>query len=365
MNNNSLTLFQKKQAALLYYFSSRDYLVGLKRQVDAIIALANGTLDQSRVEGRDRLLRSAQWGDRNTSENWANNAWSFLADFQRSIATDIADHASQIYHVTGANQCARGMAEFSMQWTTPTEQERFDALFRHISWYAHYIDKTMNKRCTVSRWDDFGFAVAWQKHADQFPVLPKFRVLSDVTAESGQLPHRTGVYVSSDDPNAALQFAWTGGGTGHVLDCATFNDLGKAALAAVGRKKLWVDGKAMLDFVLANFSNQELRDDSFFGDSQTEKLAPSLVARNAFTSRSSRWQYVELLSDEFEPVDIEPEESHSENSRFEAGAVCDKPGWYFTPALPGSRRRFEMRDVFPDLNSRYGKTIWQWDAKQD
>jgi hypothetical protein len=360
----SLNSWQKKQAALLYHFSSMNYLKGLKDRVHAIRALADGMLDQSRVEGRDRMLRSAQWGERDTGENWANTAWPFLADFQHSIARDIADRAAEIYRVTGRNQCARGMAEFSMQWSTPAEQERFDKMFTELSRYARNIDQTMNKTGQKSKWDDFGLTIAWQRNAHHFSMLPKFSVLSDVTAESGNMPPRTGVYLSIDDPNATLQFAWTGNSSGRLLECATLNELGKAALATVDRPKLWVDGKAMLDFVLVNLSNPELRSDPFFGESQNEDLAPSLVARNAFTSHSSRWCFVELLTDEFEPIEIETEKNGQETWRYESGTVCQNRGWYFTPAHQDSRRCFEVGEIFPELNSKYGKTIWQLDAQQ-
>ena len=84
-----LTAWQKKQAALLYYFSSLKYLEGLRDRVNQIKSFAEGKINQSRLEGRDRFLHSKQWGDRDTTENWSNNAWQFLADFQQSIAEDI------------------------------------------------------------------------------------------------------------------------------------------------------------------------------------------------------------------------------------------------------------------------------------
>lgn len=359
-----LTPWQKKQAALLYYFSSMDYLKGLQNRLLDVRTLAESTLDKSRAEARDKMLRSAQWGDRNTTENWANNAWGFLADFQRSIARDIADRASQTYHVTGAYQCGRGMDEYSMLWTTPAEQERFHTMFEELARYARNIDDTMNKTYPVSRWNDFGLTVEWKKHADRFPMLPRFVVRTDIVGESGAVPPRTGVYISSDDPDGSLQFGWTGGGTGRLVNCVTFNDLGKAALAVVGRTKLWVDGKAMLDFVLANLDRPELKRDPDLAGSQTEDVAPSLVALNGFTSHPSRWYYVECVEGEFEPIETETEETVRETTRFEAGEVCQKRGFYFTPARLDSRRCFEIGESFPDMASAYGRTIWQWDAKQ-
>ena len=298
-----LTAWQKKQATLLYYFSSMDYLKGLQDRLLDLRTLGESTVGKSRAEARDKLLRSARWGDRNTTKNWVANAWGFLEAFQRSIARDIADRAFQTYHVTGAYQCGRGMDEYSKLWTTPAEQERFDSMFEELSWYARNIDHTMNKIYRESRWDDFTLTVEWQKHADQFPMIPKFIVRTDIAQESGQIPPRTGVYMPADDRDGSLQFGWTGGGTGRLLECATFNELGKAALAAVGRTKIWVDGKAMLEFVLTNPNRPELKDDPFFDSPRIEALAPSLVARNAFTSHPSHWYYIELIEGEFESIE--------------------------------------------------------------
>lgn len=296
-----LTPWQKKQAALLYTFSSKQYLEGLRDRVQTLRFFAEGIVNAGSVQRRDKVLKSKRWGDRNTVQNWQNNAWPFLCDFQRSIAQNIIDQRSNTFHRTGAYQCARGMSEFSMQWMALEEQGGFDRLFEETYQYALYIDDTMDRTTLATRWCDFGLSMAWRNHMDQFEVLPKLRVRSDLFAESGQLPPITGVYVSMDDTAAALQFAWTGSSEGKLLDCTTFNETGKAALATVGRAGMWTDGNAMLHFVLDNLANPDLIKDPFFEESQTPHLAPTLVARNAFTSRPSRWCYVELIKDEFEP----------------------------------------------------------------
>ncbi|MCC2972913.1 hypothetical protein [Massilia sp. IC2-476] len=47
-----------------------------------------------------------------------------------------------------------------------------------------------------------------------------------------------------------------------------------------------------------------------------------------------------------------------------AGDLCPKTGFYFSPALPSSRKYFIKSELMPSLDSTYGKTIWQWDEVQ-
>lgn len=360
----ALNVWQKKQAALLYLFASSDYLKGLYERVHQLQDFADGILDQSRGEGRDRFLRDARWGDRDTSENWANNAWSFLADFRLSVMKNMADRQSQIYSITGANQCARGMAEFSMQWMTSEEEKTFNEMLESTVRYAMYIDMTMDKFHRAGRWDDFGLAVTWVTHSSLITNFPKFRIHENIIGETGKVPPKTGVYISTDHPNGSLQFAWNGNEYGKLRECSIFNHLGEKALATVGRSKLWLDGGAMLGFVQMNLDSPELLEDSYFAKSHTPVLAPSLVARNVFTSAPSKWCYVEMVEGEFEQIDTESDQLSFNQRRFESGGICEVSGFYFTPVSSGSRRYFKSGDAFPGLDSTYGKTIWQWDSNQ-
>jgi hypothetical protein len=363
-SERALTTWQKKQAAMLHFFSSDEYLKGLQERVRELQTFVDGLLDKSREEGRDQFLKDSRWGERDTSENWSNHAWSFLADFGISIARHMTDRASEIYHVTGAYQCGRGMAEFSMQWALPAEEEQFDAMFASIAEYAGYIDDTMEKGQIDGRWDDFGLTLAWQEHASKFPRFPKFRIREDISCETGDIPPKTGVYISSHYPDGARQFAWNGNEYGELLECSIFNDLGRRALASVGRSGLWLDGDAMLEFVRTNANDPQLKEDPFYSGDFDPDLAPGLVARNAFTSAPSKWFYVELLEGEFEEVDTEAAQVKRKERRVKAGEHCEMSGFYFSPASPGSRRFFGQGDIFPKLDSAYGNTIWQWDEKQ-
>ena len=78
-SNVILSQWQKKQAALLYYFSSMPYLKEVKNRVDHLLSYSEGTLDLARHEHRDLGLKNAQWGNRDTAENWANCAAGSVA----------------------------------------------------------------------------------------------------------------------------------------------------------------------------------------------------------------------------------------------------------------------------------------------
>jgi hypothetical protein len=362
-----LSAWQKAQVTLLYHFASLDYLKGLQQRLHALMAFIDPTLDLAKLQQRDPLLTDARWGTRNTSGNWANNGWPFLADFELSVATHIAKRAFEVYSITGANQYGRGLAEISLDWMTPDEQSDFETRFEQISLYAMNIDDTMDRSGQTTRWDDFSLALRRHEYPEALAQAPALRLRPDVTGQTGMVPVRTGVYLPIDDPDGTPQFCWTGSPAGELLESSTFNDLGLDALAAVGRADLWVSDDSMHAFVQAHLNDPRLTRDPLFSRSTAKpKLAPSLVARNAFTNRPCDWIYVEQIHGE--------REDWSENGgsveigngpRVEGGVACPQSGYYFTPAKADSRRYFAKGEMMPQVGGDYGATIWQWDVSQE
>lgn len=361
-----LSQWQKYQVSLLYHFASFDYLKGLQQRLHALMLFVDPTLDLAKLQRRDALLNDPKWGTRNTSENWANNGWPFLADFELSVATDLAKRAFEVYSITGANQCGRGLAEISLGWMTPDEEDEFEERFEQLSLYAGNIDYTMDKYGQSSRWNDFRLTLQRSDFPEALRHAPALRLRPDINGQTGMSPVRTGVYLPVDDPYGTPQFCWTGSPAGRLLECNTFNDLGLEALAAVGRDELWVNDDKMHDFVQDHLTDPRLTRDPAFPRSATKpKLAPSLVAGNAFMSRPCRWIYVEQIHGELEDWSEDSADVDSGNAvRIEGGAVCPQSGYYFTPAKSDSRRHFTKGDVMPRIGSDYGATIWQWDNNQ-
>jgi hypothetical protein len=357
-----LNKYQKRQAVLLYHWTSLEYLQGLKSLIDAFIAGADVTLELSQRQGRDALIANERWGVRDTSANWSTYAHPALEAFRQGTIKDIAARSNEDYGLTGAHQCSVMLNEHSSRWMTAEEEEEFNKQWAVITKYAHWIDQTAGPYRALNDWD---FVTEWSGYHVKFGRRPKLLVRTDVEAQSGERPPKTGVYVPQDDPLGALQFAWTGGLDAKLKDCVTFNDLGRDMVAQLGRDALWVDGQKMAGFATEAVRSKRLRDLGGFdpGDERDPEWAPAILSGQVFTRRPCKWYLVEQVPGEFE--DDEPDEAQADAPRrCEAGQPCPREGWWFTPAKAHSRRHFKVGEVMPDFRSDWGQVIWQWDERQ-
>ncbi|MES2743164.1 MAG: hypothetical protein V4754_19745 [Pseudomonadota bacterium] len=248
-----------------------------------------------------------------------------------------------------------------MDWTTPEEEEKFKAMFEEISRYSSDMDATLERYGYDSSWDDFLFALTWTECKELFPKLPKFQIRNDVEGESGKVPVRTGVFVSQDDPHAALQFAWTGGGRGQLLNSQTFNKIGLDALKMVGRRELWFNDQKMYSFATSS-KYKKLFNDGVTRDAlPVFKLAPSAVGREAFEARPCKWYYVEMVNGEFEDIDdslLGAAGEPAEPLRSRAGHPCPKAGMWLSN-YNGVKRNYQLGEIFTHLHEPpHGYTLW-------
>lgn len=277
-----LTPWQRKQIALLYHFASLDYLEGLLTRLNDLLGINYFPPGQMKRQRQDRRPHD------DTPRYCFDPASQFLDNFQRDVVEDIAKRQFDSYSITGSNQCARGFAEFAI-WSTDVEEAKFKA----INAYAHYIDVTMRKPDARTSWNDFSLARVWQEQG--FEPLPPMRVRPDISARSGDIPPVTGVYISLDDVNASPQFAWAGPPEGRLMEAATFNALGLAALQEVGRDDLWLNEDKMSRFLHARKSEPAFQSDwSFQWSLDKASLAPSFIAGFAFHYVPTTWALVEI-----------------------------------------------------------------------
>lgn len=362
-----LSLWQKRQAALLYYWMSLDYLKGLKGMIDKLMAGADVLLDLAQSQGRDALIADDRWGVRDTSANWSTYGHSALADFRKSVISDIAARVNEDYGKTGAYQCAYLLDETSSRWMTEDEEEAFKQQFEAVFSYASRIDEAagaggqriLGDNCMVEYWLEYG---------SRFPRLPRFRVRTDVVGETGKLPPRTGVYVPQDDPYGTLQFAWTGNSDGILGKVQTYNDAGLDAVKAMGRNAIWQDEQKMMAYVIEALRQGRLQPTHGRDWNNISKLSSAYVVLSpqAFTERPCKWFFVEMIDGEFDDAN-EDDETAVEAARrpnVPAGSACPETGWWFTPAQTNSRRYFKQGETMPSVGGDYGLTFWQWSPDQ-
>jgi len=374
-----LSLTQKRQATLIYHFTSLDYLQGLLLRIDGLLQYADYLLERRKVV--EPFMYSAQWGARHTGANWSSTAYPAIVDFREQVLKAIASRDTEVYGDSGAAFCSRMLAEYSMMWMSPDQEEAFKQRFEEVSNYAGEMDGIVGLLGRATPWGDYSFWVTWQQHKGLFPRLPKFRVHTDIVGRSGEVPPRTGAYVPADDPHGAMQFAWIGTTSdgyrqGKLLNCKTFNDIGLDALAAVGREGLWSDDVGLAAFFAKVWHRIPDAADKYNGwlleENGAIKIKPRLaapaVSRSSSIARACDWYFVELLEGEFEDGDATELAGSGQNvpPPQRARHVCTATGWWSSPAKHDSRRHFLRGDLFPDIPSdtTVGYVQWQWDDNQ-
>jgi hypothetical protein len=299
MTTDALGPWQRRQAAMLLHYASLDYLKNLHHIVRELV---NGNeapmLDLARRQGRASALVNARWGMRDTAGKW-RNAWPVVRDVELLLAKDIARRSAGRYGLPTVVEFFYDNERRDFSYPTEPEQQQYEAFASLISDYARRIDATLEAR-ENSQWDDHGFACVFANFIDECPRIPKFHVRTDVAFPTGTVPPWTGAYVSRSDPNAALQFAWTGAAGCELRNARTFNEIGLAALEQVGRSDLWFNRDKMFTFATSPAYASRFHDELHFGAEVFKDLAPSAVAGAAFINQPSDWYFVEVVEDDFE-----------------------------------------------------------------
>jgi len=79
--SEELNPWHKRQVTLLYHFTSKEYLLGLLRRVDRLIAMANGFLDE-RTPFDSLGLAVANWQQLDAAAHFSAHAFPALIEFR-------------------------------------------------------------------------------------------------------------------------------------------------------------------------------------------------------------------------------------------------------------------------------------------
>lgn len=211
----------------------------------------------------------------------------------------------------------KGQLDYAPDWMSGADQEIYNTNIYRAVTMAHNISITEH-----AWWD----RIDPSSHLEEFTEFPSlsascsYRVNKNVYVRSGDKTRVTGIYVPDVD-NCCPQFLG--------------NYQASAPLTSV-----WIGSEDLID------------------PSSGEKYDEQHI----YKKTECTWYLIER-SDNHRASDASVTQTH-QLLRVAAGNTCPQTGFYFTPALPDSRRRFVEGEVMPVLNSTYGQIIWQWDEFQ-
>jgi hypothetical protein len=343
---------------MLYRYASLDYLKDIQRVITQLI---NGPLTPELEKVLAASYAYAMRGQRPLYDDpqlWRRNSRSVLEQMQALLAKDIARRAGGRYISGGLDHFFLQVARSDAYESTLRMMDEYQVYSDLIGNYISPTDRILVEHRRQFSVDDYWFAYHYADFLSDRARIPKFRVRTDICAETGASPPRAGVYVCQDDPNSAPQFAWPDKEGGKLTECCTFSDVALAAHAAVGREGLWFDQNKMHEFVCSD------RYRPFFDNSTLTSpgLAPGAVARLATVRRPAQWYFVEIEQEDFEDSALEYHRalaSQPEQGRLAAGDICKIEGSYFAVTRVGSDQYLRVGDVAPDLELRHNRTFWQ------
>ncbi|XLZ71975.1 hypothetical protein ABT364_08395 [Massilia sp. SR12] len=357
-----LSPWQARQAAMLYWYSSLEYLQKLHSVLEQVV---NGLVDPELVassrHATRRILQHAQWGIQNAYEVVQPSPLSDFDCLKSSVAEDIKKRKKGVYARTATDDEMRKLQEFWVCAYPPEKEQQYQQAIALINHFSYPIDSLLYG-FPSPRWCDFSFAHHIPSFMVESPVIPKFRVRTDITGTTGQQPPCTGVYVAADDTHASLQFSVVNRTHFGLTDASTFSQLGLEALHAIGRDELWFDEKRMLDFATDHKMWPELRKQIEISGELYPDLAGPAISHHAFEERPATWHFVEIIPGEFEDIGMRhvdlslppPPEVRK------AGERCRQTGYYSSVKHVGSNRFFSDDDVFPALDGTGSETTWHW-----
>jgi len=309
--------FQNDQVRLLEIFSSNYYFGAMRDKWEEMIkhteSCLNSYMAKLPLNYRSKPLPDQPdivWGHR-VLPNFRYTLEELNSAFIMLTHGDI----SALGYSNNVRSDFKGQLDYIADWMSEADRKKYEEDIYSAVVMAHNISLT----------EDPG----WQfldpsKHQEELAAFSKlfpsrsYRINETVFVRSGEKTPITGVY-APDLENACPQFLGT------HCKCAPL------ASVCIGTEDLVDPGTG-------------------------EKYDRQNIYKNV----ECTWYLVERDEEK-------PDAGYTPRPQFlkvAAGQSCPQTGFYFSPAVSGSRRRFIKGEEMPSSNSTYGQTIWQWDEVQ-
>lgn len=314
----SITL-NETEIKLLELFSSPEYFAKMRDKWEKMILHTESCLENYMarlpLNYRSRTLPEQPditWGHRvlpnfRTTLEQLNKAFILLTH-GNSEALGYADNVRSDF---------KGQLDYSPDWMSEADQKKYGENIYRAMTMAHNISVTEH-----AWWD----RIEASSQIDEFTEFPElsspcnYQVNKSIYVRSGEKPRVAGIYLP-DIVNCCPQFL----GSHHKMAPLT---------------SMWTGTEDLID----------------------PRSGEKYDEQNIYKKVECTWYLIER-SENNKASDSSPAHAY-QFLRIAAGNMCPRAGYYFTPAAPGSRRRFVEGEVMPSLSSTYGQTIWQWEEGQ-
>lgn len=192
IENYSLNFWQKRQAALLYHFSSMEFLDEIIKHVRALTAFTDYTLPfTARVE-RERRMRALGWAEAHCDTSWFTNGDARLVGCLQGLLDQKKMRVKELYDIANVRGALTGMSHLLPYWPPPEEREPTSELVSNASAVAANLDTTINHT-----WTDIDMSWAWEQHQYALPAVRVYwRFRRHARPERDTQQRRAGVHDS-------------------------------------------------------------------------------------------------------------------------------------------------------------------------
>jgi hypothetical protein len=210
----------------------------------------------------------------------------------------------------------KGQTEYSSEWMSRDDENRYGELINKCTRMAS------NMVATIEAWWKPGNLTDPQVLGETISIpstLPRYSLDPTISTKTGMATPMTGIYAPA-----------IGDG------CIEF-----LVAPAVAPKAQKITGTQVL---IDNITKQPYGTQPVYGAYETEWILVTRSAeQNQLSSNEKRLPIVDA-------------------NRVLAGQPCPATGYYFSPADPNSRQKFNENEIMPNLGEDYGITIWQLES---
>lgn len=320
-----------REAWFLYTVTSPEWFEQAAQACETFAHVFNGILTSHGAHGHGRF------------DYWAQKYLDYAQRIRRcaELVQTGDDYMPMLQVMSAAPSDYRGIIEQPLGWMSEADDNAWKSAFERMSMLCGLCKQALeNIRWGGDKWLDRG----------QPSEHPETRDRDD--GHVGDLTETFGLFQASGVlPTPEAYPIYT---IDHTLTCKPGE--------RCPRSGVWVPAQGLdnysLAFAMAGRAMQPAFEIVAVGEHVVSEEFDIRTYSPVTKARDTTWYAVFPL----EQVAPDPDQRIRRN--VPADQPCPETGYWFTPAKPDSRRKFQQGDIFPNHATAYGATLWQWSPDQ-